>query len=1129
VADPKNIKQVSFLESLDYPVTLALGQKYAYVSDEETGLRIIDITNPDNPQNLGGFDTPDEVLDLALCENHLFVASQVDGLRVIDITNPMTPEEIGALDDEGLVERVAVSGDYAYITTGYQGLRIVDVTNPAKPVNVAEVTDFESPISLFVREPHVFVADLNTGLYIIDISKPGNPNVIGKFSVPAGRLNDVKVSENYAYLAVGIDGLKIIDITEPNNPQLVGMADTDGTALAVAVHENYVFIADGEAGLQALDVSNLAEPLIVATYNPEYYSIDVLANEDYVGLIDYYRGLRIVDRADINNLHEVAYYETGGFPHAAVVNGNTCYLADGPTGIYILEILLKKSTAPSLLSPANGSIFNNNKPVLVWEVPGEPVDTPLHFLVELAVLPNFEVPPSGGPGGSPFKSDENSRGFEPTPPLLTGSGECSYTLEQPLPDEHYFWRVTAKIQESFQQPSPGFEFVVDTHSPFTSDHKPANQAINVPVNTNIELHLQDGLSGVEKSSVLMNVNGTVVQPVISGTVNDFHLLYDPANDFEFNQLVNVVIQAHDLAGNVMPPDSFLFRTELGDAIPVLTFEPTELHFGNVTVNDSAGKPIIFHNPGQAPLQIHLLDFNPIGGFHFTVLSENKTLIVNPNSSINIAIRYSPRWSGRHLDFLRLQSNDPLKPAVNIKLEGTGIPPRVESLSKPGTLPAGTEQTGYRLLSVPLALTASSVEAVLFDDLGNYDIKKWRLFEYRNGQYLEYPTAARFAPGRAFWLITKNSATIDCGAGALISDRFYKIPLQPGWNPIATPYNQPIPTSNLQLASGSTLQLWYYSGFWNDKVNQLMTWEGYGLLNDSAKPDTLLIAPNFLSKNNLLKNIQPSVSEQKELANSIKAANSEESLEWWIEIKSLCGTAKDCRNLLAVSNQARSGWDELDRGEPPPVGEYVAVYFDHPEWKRVIRHYSRDCRPQFSTGENWEFEVATNIASTPVELTFNGLETVPSHYQIVLLNQLSATTFDLRETNSIQFYTAAEKKQSRKFNILVGTANYILEQSAGFDAAPTSYHLTALFPNPFNAGTQFVLSLPENNRVQVAVYDILGRQTATLMHRSPLEAGRHLIKWNGHDQTGTSVSSGIYLIVLQTDKGFRGVRKALIVK
>jgi hypothetical protein len=66
-----------------------------------------------------------------------------------------------------------------------------------------------------------------------------------------------------------------------------------------------------------------------------------------------------------------------------------------------------------------------------------------------------------------------------------------------------------------------------------------------------------------------------------------------------------------------------------------------------------------------------------------------------------------------------------------------------------------------------------------------------------------------------------------------------------------------------------------------------------------------------------------------------------------------------------------------------------------------------------------------------------------------------------------------------------------------------------YPNPFNPMTTIVYSLAKDGPVTIAVYDVSGRRIRTLIDGKTVEAGIHTVTWDGLDNRGRSVSSGVY--------------------
>jgi len=87
----------------------------AYVADGETGLQIIDVSNPAGPVRLGGYDTSVSARAVAVAGTNAYVADDSAGLQIIDVSNPARPVRLGGCDVNGWARAVAVAGTNAYV------------------------------------------------------------------------------------------------------------------------------------------------------------------------------------------------------------------------------------------------------------------------------------------------------------------------------------------------------------------------------------------------------------------------------------------------------------------------------------------------------------------------------------------------------------------------------------------------------------------------------------------------------------------------------------------------------------------------------------------------------------------------------------------------------------------------------------------------------------------------------------------------------------------------------------------------------------------------------------------------------------------------------------------------------
>ena len=93
--------------------------------------------------------------------------------------------------------------------------------------------------------------------------------------------------------------------------------------------------------------------------------------------------------------------------------------------------------------------------------------------------------------------------------------------------------------------------------------------------------------------------------------------------------------------------------------------------------------------------------------------------------------------------------------------------------------------------------------------------------------------------------------------------------------------------------------------------------------------------------------------------------------------------------------------------------------------------------------------------------------------------------------------------------------------------PTEFTLEQNFPNPFNPTTTIGYNLKENATVKLTVYDVLGRVVKTLVNGRQT-AGYRTVQWDGRNENGEQVKSGVYVYVLEAN-GFRDMKKMILVK
>ncbi|OQY29386.1 MAG: hypothetical protein B6244_04010 [Candidatus Cloacimonetes bacterium 4572_55] len=100
-----------------------------------------------------------------------------------------------------------------------------------------------------------------------------------------------------------------------------------------------------------------------------------------------------------------------------------------------------------------------------------------------------------------------------------------------------------------------------------------------------------------------------------------------------------------------------------------------------------------------------------------------------------------------------------------------------------------------------------------------------------------------------------------------------------------------------------------------------------------------------------------------------------------------------------------------------------------------------------------------------------------------------------------------------------------------DDIPSALVVTELgqnSPNPFNPATTIAFSLHEKGRVELEVYNIAGQKVKTLLDNK-MNPGVHSVSWQGENDNGLAVSSGVYFYRLKTEFGFERSKRMVLLK
>ncbi len=163
---------------------------------------------------------------------------------------------------------------------------------------------------------------------------------------------------------------------------------------------------------------------------------------------------------------------------------------------------------------------------------------------------------------------------------------------------------------------------------------------------------------------------------------------------------------------------------------------------------------------------------------------------------------------------------------------------------------------------------------------------------------------------------------------------------------------------------------------------------------------------------------------------------------------------------------------------------------------------------------------------PQVLAEAGVLTVATHGNVVADGELMLRLV-FRPMTEIA-HTTLEITDNRTWDRALGFNRLALPAPISVQTRPAVFSLAANYPNPFNPQTTIQYALPQAADVGLTVYNVLGQPIRTLVAEHQA-AGRYAVEWDATNDSGQSVSSGMYFYRLQAGGDFLDIKKMLLLK
>ncbi len=282
--------------------SMAVSNGYLYTAASEGGVHVLDIDPPLSTHIVHNIDSHGEAKSVSVTGNNLCL-TDFGGLRMINITDPENAQITGSYRAIMEPEDISINGHYAYIADGYGDFKILDLDQPENTF-VAGMVETEgqgySVSSSCCYAYFVYnIADTWPYIAVIDIGSPETAHIVntpynGGYDYPA-------YSDGYVYYTQNQNGIQIVDVDPPEATHDVKLVD----------FSCYIFFGLSATGDYAYALED--NDLHILDVNPPEDASVINTVETYGWDSQYYNGYAFVSHTDGFDIIDVDPPETAGY------------------------------------------------------------------------------------------------------------------------------------------------------------------------------------------------------------------------------------------------------------------------------------------------------------------------------------------------------------------------------------------------------------------------------------------------------------------------------------------------------------------------------------------------------------------------------------------------------------------------------------------------------------------------------------------------------------------------------------------------------------------------------------------------------------------------------------------------
>lgn len=411
-------------------------------------------------------------------------------------------------------------------------------------------------------------------------------------------------------------------------------------------------------------------------------------------------------------------------------------------------------------------------------------------------------------------------------------------------------------------------------------------------------------------------------------------------------------------------------------------------------------------------------------------------------------------------------------------------------------PSGIQSGRWRLISWPgIPSDLSLAESNLSDG---------HVFYRYDPLSKEYIIAKNIELGMGYWFkhSYKDDVIFDEDTSTSIPLEKYLINLKPGWNIIGSPFSFSVGLEKDSIVGDLITFGRGDKDGWSTAQNILEPWNGYAVY--TSTPSSITLNP---------------FNEESQSSTRAVILN-----EWSINIKLESDSYFNYMMMIGRKELAKNLVDIYDVPSPKFHENKISILASLDGESPY--QYISDFRSTEDFNGVWDLRLNAEMDQKNIRIFISNNSLIPKDLYFSLIDiQNKYINYEIINTASS---VENLNEISLDYKIVSGDLDYVVTKSEEIlKNIPHKYSLSQNYPNPFNPITNLEYKLPKRSKVQILIYNVLGQEVKTLINEEK-SYGTHLIFWDGLDQKGNQVSTGVYFARMVTNS-FTQTKKMLLLK